>query len=76
MTWPWVVANDRLRAEGWSPAFTNQEAWVAGTPPPLAGLVNGQRRQEIALGVASTVGAAALGGAVLALRGSTARWRR
>lgn len=76
VTWPWVVANDRLLAAGWTPAFSNQEAWVAGTPPPLLGLVSGQRRQEIALGVVSTVGAAAIGAAVWALRGSANRWRR
>ncbi len=76
VTWPWVVANDRLRAEGWAPRYTNQEAWVAGTPPPLQGLVSSQRRQEIALGVASSIGAAALGGALWALRGSASRWRR
>jgi nucleoside-diphosphate-sugar epimerase len=23
---PWVVANDRLRAEGWAPSYTNEEA--------------------------------------------------
>ena len=23
---PWVVANDRLRAAGWTPTFTNEEA--------------------------------------------------
>ncbi|MEM9564208.1 MAG: NAD-dependent epimerase/dehydratase family protein [Actinomycetota bacterium] len=76
VTWSWVVANDRLRAEGWAPQFTNAEAWVAGTPPPLLGLVSGRRRQEIALGAASVVGAAAVGGAWLAVRGSAARWRR
>ena len=76
VTCPWVVANDRLRAQGWVPGLTNQEAWVAGTPPPLLGLVSSQRRQEIALGVVSAVGAAAVAGAALALRGSANRWRR
>lgn len=76
VTCPWVVANDRLRAAGWEPSLTNQEAWVAGTPPPMLGLVNGQRRQEIALGVVSSVGAAAVGGTLWALRGSTNRLRR
>jgi UDP-glucose 4-epimerase len=27
---PWVVANDRLRALGWTPAYTNEEAIRAG----------------------------------------------
>jgi len=48
---PWVVANDRLRGLGWSPLFTNEEAYVVGTPaPPWA--VTAQRRQELALGAA------------------------
>ncbi len=76
VTCPWVVANDRLRAAGWTPGLTNQEAWVAGTPPPCLGLINGQRRQEIALAVGSSIGAAVVGGALLALRGSANRWRR
>lgn len=48
---PWVVANDRLRELGWEPQFTNEEAYVVGTPaPPWA--VSAQRRQELALGAA------------------------
>lgn len=76
VTWPWVVANDRLRAEGWVPEFTNQEAFVAGTPPPLLGLLNGQRRQEILLGLVSTAGAGALLAATWAVRRSTGHGRR
>ena len=29
--YPWVVANDRLRAAGWEPRWSNEEAFVAGT---------------------------------------------
>lgn len=60
---PWVIANDRLRSLGWSASFTNEEAYVAGTPaPPWA--MSAQRRQELALaaaglGVAGALGAAA-----------------
>jgi nucleoside-diphosphate-sugar epimerase len=63
---PWVVANDRLRAEGWIPAFSNEEAYIAGTPAPPWAVVTPKRRQELALGLA---GAAALGlaGGALAL---------
>ena len=25
---PWTIANDRLRAQGWSPTVTNEEACV------------------------------------------------
>ena len=35
-THPWVVANDRLRALGWSASHSNEEAWVVSheAPPP------------------------------------------
>ncbi len=65
---PWVVANDRLRAEGWVPAFSNEEAFVLGTPaPPWA--VSAQRRQEVALAVAGV----ATAGAMAAFAGITRR---
>ncbi len=68
---PWVIANDRLRAVGWEPTFSNQEAFVAGTPaPPWS--VSAQRRQEIALGVAS----AAVAGATAAVVGLARRASR
>lgn len=56
----WVVAADRLRAEGWVPTHTNEEAFVAGHRPSPWATVSPRRRQELALG-ASVV--AALGGA-------------
>ena len=31
MTTSWLVANDRLKAEGWQPRVTNEQAYVAGT---------------------------------------------
>ena len=70
VSWPWVVANDRLRAAGWVPAFTNEEAFVAGTPPPLLSSINPQRRQELALGVAGAAGAAAIGAVLWVARRS------
>ncbi len=66
--WPWVVANDRLRSYGWTPRYTNEEAYVAGTTSPLLSAISTQRRQEVALGAAGTVGMAAAGAAVWALR--------
>ena len=47
---PWVVANDRLKAAGWSPTPTNEEAYVAGHRPAPWATVSPQRRQELALG--------------------------
>ncbi|MGH9116711.1 MAG: NAD-dependent epimerase/dehydratase family protein [Acidimicrobiales bacterium] len=63
---PWVVANDRLRAEGWVPSLTNEEAFVATAPAAPWATVSPRRRQEIALGAAVVaVGAAVAGGVVL-----------
>ena len=61
---PWVVANDRLRAAGWEPTSTNEEALVLASPPSRWRDVSPKRRQELALGamvvvlVAVTVGTA------------------
>jgi nucleoside-diphosphate-sugar epimerase len=48
---PWVVANDRLRADGWRPLHANDEAFVDGTPATALATLSPRRRQEIALGV-------------------------
>ncbi len=68
VTYPWVVANDKLRNAGWVPSYTNAEAYVAGTPEPLATSIRPQRRQELALGVVGAVGAAAVGALVWSAR--------
>lgn len=58
---PWVVANDRLRAAGWEPKHSNEEAFVAANEGTPWSRLSPQRRQELALGVAAAtiVGAAA-----------------
>lgn len=62
---PWVIANDRLRSIGWMAAYSNEEAYVVGTPaPPWA--VSAQRRQELALGAAG-LGVAGLVGIAAAV---------
>lgn len=60
---PWTVANDKLRAEGWSPTVTNEQAYVEGTEDQWWTMITPKRRQEIALGaaVASIVVAASVG---------------
>ena len=58
---PWVVASDRLRAEGWSSEQSNEEAFIAGHRPSPWATVSPRRRQEIALGASVVV---ALGAAV------------
>ncbi|MGY6500418.1 MAG: NAD-dependent epimerase/dehydratase family protein [Acidimicrobiales bacterium] len=64
---PWVVANDRLRAEGWEPAHSNEEAYVMGTEPGPLDTLSPKRRQELALGVAAAtmVGLGAAGVALV-----------
>lgn len=49
---PWVVANDRLRATGWSPAYTAEEAFVACRKGSWWRELSPNRRQQVALGVA------------------------
>jgi nucleoside-diphosphate-sugar epimerase len=73
---PWVVANDRLRAAGWLPSYSNEEALVSGRPPSAWRDMNPQRRQTVALGAsaAAIAGAAAAAGA-LAVRASRGRAR-
>jgi hypothetical protein len=67
--YPWVVANDRLRAEGWVPRYTNEEAYLAVAPARRWAMVSPRRRQELALGAAAVATAAAVaGGAALAWR--------
>jgi nucleoside-diphosphate-sugar epimerase len=71
---PWVVANDRLCATGWQPAFTNEEALVAARKGSWWRELSPKRRQEVALGVASTAAASVGTGIVRAVR--AARHRR
>lgn len=58
---PWVIANDRLRADGWDPASSNEEAYVGAHRAGPWATLSPRRRQEIALGAA---GATLLGGAL------------
>lgn len=46
----WVIANDKLRAEGWEPTVTNEQAYVEGTEASWLTMVTPKRRQEMALG--------------------------
>lgn len=68
--YPWVIANDRLRALGWQPANTNEEAFVAAHEPGRLSMLNARRRQQIALGASGVLlaGAAATFGWLLIRR--------
>lgn len=52
---PWVVANDRLRADGWEPASSNEEAYVGTHQAGPWAALSPRRRQELALGGAAAV---------------------
>lgn len=65
---PWVVANDRLRAEGWSPQYSNVEAYVEGHEARPWAMMNSKRRQQLALGATGTAVAVGLGAAGVAAR--------
>ena len=68
---PWVVANDRIKAAGWVPAYSNEEAYVDAHPPAPWSTVSPQRRQELALaGLAAVVIGAIVGAVVLVRRAS------
>jgi nucleoside-diphosphate-sugar epimerase len=65
---PWVVANDRLRAEGWTPRYSSEEAFVAGAGVPRWQSLSLGRRQAPALGGAAAALATAAGAAVALAR--------
>ena len=57
----WVVANDRLKAAGWTPQHANEETYVDATEGTPWSQLSPKRRQELALGAA---GVAVVGAAV------------
>lgn len=73
---PWVIAPDRLKAAGWVPGHTSEEALVATDDRPHFDDLPPGRRQNLTVLVAgvsaATVAGAALA-AVLALRGRQRR---
>jgi nucleoside-diphosphate-sugar epimerase len=70
---PWVIANDRIKAHGWKPSFSNEEAYVAGHRPSPWATVSPQRRQEIALAGAGAALLALIAGVVWLVRRSSSR---
>ncbi len=72
---PWVVSNDRLRAVGWAPKRTNEQAYVAGTEAKWWTLLSPKRKQELALGGSILLGLVVLLGG-LGLARSVARRSR
>lgn len=70
---PWVIANDRLRAVGWAPRRTNEQAFVAGTEAKWWTLLSPRRKQEIALGASTLLAALLAFVVVVGLRRGLAR---
>jgi nucleoside-diphosphate-sugar epimerase len=69
---PWVVANDRLRAAGWAPRYTSEEALVGGRPGSRWREMSPHQRQEVALAVAGL----GVTGAGVGVAAAVARARR
>jgi nucleoside-diphosphate-sugar epimerase len=69
---PWLVANDRLKAQGWLPTVTNDQAYVEGTEARWWTMITPKRRQELTLGAMAVVAAGATIGVVSLARS----WRR
>jgi nucleoside-diphosphate-sugar epimerase len=63
---PWAVSNDRLRALGWVPKYSNVEAYVEGYDPRPWAMINAKQRQQVTLGGA-VVALAGLGAVVRVL---------
>ncbi len=72
---PWVVANDRLRAAGWVPERTNEEALVSSDDRSHWSDLPPSRRQEVAL-LAAGVGLAGTAAGVAALAAALVRGAR
>jgi nucleoside-diphosphate-sugar epimerase len=70
---PWVVANDRLRAAGWAPSSSSEEAYVATHAGAPWSRISPRRRQDLILGAAAT---AVVGLPVLAAAALRRRRRR
>jgi nucleoside-diphosphate-sugar epimerase len=74
--YPWVVSNDRMRAAGWKPRHTNEQAFVASTEAKWWTVLTPKRKQELALVSSGVLGAGVIGGALAVLRNVLRRRRR
>jgi nucleoside-diphosphate-sugar epimerase len=68
--YPWVVANDRLRATGWQPLSTTEEVLVARRRPSPVAKLFARRRQEVTIAAVGAAGASVAGASWVAWK----RW--
>lgn len=64
----WVVASDRLRAQGWEPTHTAEETLVEADPTRGWRALGPRARQELSLGAVGVLVGGAVVGATLAVR--------
>jgi nucleoside-diphosphate-sugar epimerase len=64
----WVVSNGKLRATGWRPTVTNEQAYVEATDARWWTMLSPKRRQELSLGAGAVVLATMTSIAVLVVR--------
>ena len=64
----WVIASDRLRAEGWQPRHTSEETLVEADPARGWRALSPRARQELSLGAVGVLAVGAVAGGVLLLR--------
>jgi nucleoside-diphosphate-sugar epimerase len=72
-SYAWLVANDRLRAEGWEPTVTNEQAYVEGTEAKWWTMLTPQRKQELSLTAMGLGVAGSVAGTIAAIRAAQRR---
>ncbi len=65
---PWVIANDRLKADGWEPKASNEEAYVDAHRAGPWATVSPRRRQELALGATAALAVGVVAGVAALVR--------
>ncbi len=65
---PWLVANDRLKAAGWQPENSNEQAYVEGTEAKWWTMVTPKRKQELSLGAMVGAGIGLIAGIFVIVR--------
>jgi nucleoside-diphosphate-sugar epimerase len=73
---PWIIANDRVRAAGWEPEDSNEEAYVIADDGGLFAGIDPRRRQLLSLGAVGLAVAGSVAGVVALVLRRRARRRR